>query len=208
MKTSESIFLRRKRLFWVIPVLAIAVLCIAFLAYTGQYYHAEESAYTALKSDESVTVTQTEYGWLFDGPSETDALIFYPGGKVEETAYAPLLHRLAEQGMDACLVQMSFRLAVFGVNKADRVMERHDYEHWYIGGHSLGGAMAASYAAAHGSKLSVQNYPAFLCLRHIQQSHWMKIPKHGSSTALKMACSIGQGWRTVRGIFQTTVRYM
>ena len=152
MKTSESKYRRSKRLFWVIPV--IAILCIVFLAYTGQYYHAEESAYTALKSDESVTVTQTEYGWLFDGPSETDALIFYPGGKVEETAYAPLLHRFAEQGMDACLVQMPFRLAVFGVNKADRVMERHDYERWYIGGHSLGGAMAASYAAAHGSKLS------------------------------------------------------
>ena len=154
MKTSERKYRRRKRLFLVIPVFAIAALCIAFLVYAEQYCHAEESAYAALKSDESVIVTQTEYGWLFDGPSETDALIFYPGGKVEETAYAPLLHRLAEQGMDACLVRMPFRLAVFGTNKADQVMKQHDYEHWYIGGHSLGGAMAASYAAAHGSQLS------------------------------------------------------
>ncbi len=138
----------------VIPVIVIAALCIAFLAYTEQYYHAEESAYTALKSDESVIVTQTEYGWLFDGPSETDAFIFYPGGKVEETAYAPLLHRLAKQGMDVSLVRMPFRLAVLGVNKADQVMEQHDYERWYIGGHSLGGAMAASYAATHSSQLS------------------------------------------------------
>ena len=138
----------------VIPVIVIAALCIAFLAYTEQYYHAEESAYAALKSDESVIVTQTEYGWLFDGPSETDAFIFYPGGKVEETAYAPLLHRLAKQGMDVSLVRMPFRLAVLGVNKADQVMEQHDYERWYIGGHSLGGAMAASYAATHSSQLS------------------------------------------------------
>ena len=145
--------MRKKRLL-LIPVFAIAVLCIAFLAYTQQYYHAEESARAALKSDESVIVTQKEYGWLFDGPSETDALIFYPGGKVEETAYAPLLHRLAEQGMDICLVRMPFRLAVFGANKADQVMEQHDYEHWYIGGHSLGGSMAASYAATHSSQLS------------------------------------------------------
>lgn len=130
------------------------MLCITFLIYTEQYYHAEESAHAALKSDESVTVMQKEYGWFFDGPSETDALIFYPGGKVEETAYAPLLHRLAEQGMDTCLVGMPFRLAVFGINKADQVMAQHDYEHWYIGGHSLGGAMAASYASTHAAQLS------------------------------------------------------
>ena len=79
-------------------------------------------------------------------------IIFYPGGKVEETAYAPLLHQLAGQGMDVCLVRMPFRLAVFGANKADQVMAQHDYTHWYIGGHSLGGVMAASYAAAHSSQ--------------------------------------------------------
>ena len=145
---------RRKRIMLLIPALAIAVLCIVFLIYTEQYYHAEVSAQAALQSDESVTVTQKDYGWLFDGPSEENAFIFYPGAKVEETAYAPLLHRLAEQGMDACLVRMPFRLAVFGANKADQVMKQHDYEHWYIGGHSLGGAMAASYAATHSSQLS------------------------------------------------------
>ena len=144
----------RKKTLLLIPVFAIAALCIAFLIYTEQYYRAEESALTALKSDESVIVTQKEYGWFFDGPSETDALIFYPGAKVEETAYAPLLHRLAEQGMDICLVRMPFRLAIFGANKADQAIAQHDYEHWYIGGHSLGGAMAASYAATHSSQLS------------------------------------------------------
>ena len=134
--------------------LTVIALCMIFLLYTRKYYHAEESAFSALTTDESVTVSRTEYGWLFDGPSETDALIFYPGGKVEETAYAPLLHRLAEEGMDVCLVRMPFRLAVFGVNKADEVMAESGYEHWYIGGHSLGGAMAASYAAGHGGRLS------------------------------------------------------
>jgi pimeloyl-ACP methyl ester carboxylesterase len=49
---------------------------------------------------------------------------------------------------------MPFRLAVFGVNRADQVMAQHDYGHWYIGGHSLGGAMAASYASTHNSQLS------------------------------------------------------
>lgn len=139
---------------WLIPIFVIFLSCVIFLIYAEQYYHSDEAANSALKSDETVTVIQTEYGWLFDGPSEEDALIFYPGGKVEETAYAPLLHHLAGQGMDVCLVRMPFRLSVFGVNKAAQVIKKHDYDHWYIGGHSLGGAMAANYAAANGEQLS------------------------------------------------------
>ena len=154
MKTSENKHgMRRKKLLF-IPLFVIVAMCIAFFVYVERYYHAEAYAHTALESDDSVTVGQMEYGWYFDGPSDTDALIFYPGAKVEETAYAPLLHRLAEQGMDVCLVRMPFRLAVFGANQADQVMKQHSYERWYIGGHSLGGAMAASYAAAHSSQLS------------------------------------------------------
>jgi len=145
---------QRKTQRWIIPAAVILVLCVVFLIYTGQYYHADESVNTALKSDDSVKVTQTEYGWLFDGPSETDAIIFYPGGKVEETAYAPMLHYLAGQGMDVCLVKMPFRLAVFDGNKAGQVMAQYDYAHWYIGGHSLGGVFAANYAAEHSSQLA------------------------------------------------------
>ena len=143
-----------KRRLWLIPIFVIVLVCAAFLIYAEQYYHSDAAALSALKSDETVTVTQTGYGWLFDGPSEDDALIFYPGGKVEETAYAPLLHQLAGEGMDVCLVRMPFRLAVFGADRAAQVMEQHDYARWYIGGHSLGGAMAAGYAAAHGDQLS------------------------------------------------------
>ena len=120
-----------------------------FLWYTGDYYHAEPEALAALESDGEVTVEKTEYGWLFDGPSGTDALIFYPGGKVEETAYAPFLHELAREGMDVLLVKMPFRLAVFSPNKAGRVMGLYEYDSWYIGGHSVGGAMAAVYASDH-----------------------------------------------------------
>ena len=133
MKTREKEVPVRKRRLWLIPVSVILLVCVAFLIYTGQYYHADETAHAALMSDETVTVTQTDYGWLFDGPSVEDALIFYPGGKVEETAYAPLLHRLAGQCMDVCLVRMPFRLAVFGSDKADQVMAQHDYARWYIG---------------------------------------------------------------------------
>ena len=162
-KKKKRDHIRTKRA-WLIPTFMIVLSCMLFLIYTEQYYHADDSAQAALKSDDTVRVVQTEYGWLFDGPSEADALIFYPGGKVEETAYAPLLHDLAGRGMDVCLVKMPFRLAVFGVYKADHVMTQYDYAHWYIGGHSLGGVMAASYAAEHSSQVKgvfmLAAYPA------------------------------------------------
>ena len=138
--------MRKKR--WIIPIVILFLIVLSFLLYTANYYRAAEEGRRALKSD-GVTVEKTGFGWRFDGPADDAALIFYPGAKVDEAAYAPLLHRLAESGVDVCLVKMPLHFAIFGADKADRVMERFGYQNWYIGGHSLGGVMAARYAAKH-----------------------------------------------------------
>ncbi len=137
---------KKKWLFWLLGMLLLLVL--AFLLYTVDYYRAGEGARRALESD-TVLVMETDYGWFFDGPSAEAALIFYPGAKVEETACAPLLHRLAAEGLDVCLVKMPLHLAFFGMNAADEIRASYDYAAWYIGGHSLGGAVAAIYASSH-----------------------------------------------------------
>ena len=49
---------------------------------------------------------------------------------------------------------MPCNLAVLDSNAADGIAEQYpDIETWFIGGHSLGGAMAASYAAGHSDEL-------------------------------------------------------
>lgn len=79
-------------------------------------------------------------------------LIFYPGGKVEYTAYAPLMHALADSGVLGVLVRMPLNLAVLDVNAANGIPKLYpQIERWYIGGHSLGGSMAASHAARNAS---------------------------------------------------------
>ena len=79
----------RRKLKWLIPLLILLVLAGGFLIYTGNYYHADGAALAALDPDTTVAVSRTDYGWHFDGPGEDAALIFYPGAKVEASAYAP-----------------------------------------------------------------------------------------------------------------------
>ena len=96
-----------------------------------------------------MSVARTDYGWLFDGPGTDAALIFYPGARVEETAYAPLLRRLAEKGTDVCLLRAPLHLAFFDMDRAESVRREYDYARCYVGGHSLGGACAAICASRH-----------------------------------------------------------
>ncbi len=80
-------------------------------------------------------------------------LIFYPGGRVEYQAYLPLLTKCAQKGFCCVLVKMPFDYAIFDIGAAGKVLKDHpEIEQWYIAGHSLGGAMAASYASRHTDK--------------------------------------------------------
>lgn len=102
-----------------------------------------------LSAGGAVAVSEIDDGFFLDGPGEGDALIFYPGAKVEAAAYIPLMYRLAEGGVDVFLIDMPCNVAVLGINRADDIPDTYNYEHWYIGGHSLGGAVSAIYAAKH-----------------------------------------------------------
>ena len=87
-----------RRVFLCLLAVLLAV-CIAFGIYVSDYYHADPAAEDALVSDDVVSVTEQNGNWVFAPESPTAGLIFYPGGKVENTAYAPLLHDLAEDGV-------------------------------------------------------------------------------------------------------------
>ena len=137
-------------------VLAAVLICAAaFAVYANIYYHAEPAAVQAMATDSSVSVYELRDGVTVFAPDEPSAgLILYPGGKVEHTAYAPLLRACAERGVLCVLIRMPFHLAVFNINGANGIPEQFpNIEHWYLGGHSLGGAMAASYAADHADEL-------------------------------------------------------
>ena len=140
-----------------VVIIAAVVVC-AGLFYVNDFYKATETATRAMLGSETVIVQETEDYYLFSenpaisyvGPADGKGIIFYPGGKVDEKAYAPLLLKLAEQGYDVYLVKMPAKLAIFGMNAAADIMEKEtQVEEWTMMGHSLGGAMAASFSAKH-----------------------------------------------------------
>lgn len=74
-------------------------------------------------------------------------LIIYPGGRVDWRSYAPLARAIAEEGYYVAIVPMPLSLAVLAPDKAAEVIaSRPAVRTWAIGGHSLGGAMAARFA--------------------------------------------------------------
>ncbi len=129
-------------------VLAIFAAAVACAIYLGDYYRADTESIGEFMPQ---VEWEEENGKIKVGnEGASRGFIFYPGGKVEYTAYIPLMQALSERGVFTVLVEMPFNLAVLDVNAADGIMDGYpEIDEWYIGGHSLGGSMAASYLASH-----------------------------------------------------------
>ena len=131
----------------------IALLAVIMMAYFADYYHASDTARQSLTSTPSVNVMETQRGYLFDGPGRNEkSVVFYPGVKVEEVAYAPLMQMVAERGVDCFLLHMPFNLALFGRGAAAQLADQYEYDEWYLAGHSLGGVVACSAAPSLGER--------------------------------------------------------
>jgi len=140
----------KRALIWLTSATLALLLIIGGCAlYVSDYYSADLDAIQAFSTENNVTKTIVSEKIITYGQSDSQlGFIFYPGGKVEHTSYEPLMMELASDGVFCILLKMPFNLAVLDVNAAEAVIDAYpDIDKWYIGGHSLGGSMAASYVA-------------------------------------------------------------
>lgn len=119
--------------------------------YLNDSYEASEHVKDILNENQTYEIVEKKNEEIAFIPNKPIAgFIFYPGGKVDYEAYVPLMDRLAQKNILCVLVHMPFNLAVLDVNRADGIIEEYtQVEDWYMGGHSLGGAMASSYIVEH-----------------------------------------------------------
>lgn len=116
------------------------------------------STYAALdvdikSADGNVRVEKIKEGFFIDGPGTRDALVFYPGAKVDCKAYVPLMTELSSKGIDCFILKMPMDLALFGQNKCEKIFKKYSYKNYFLGGHSLGGAVSTFYANRKPEKL-------------------------------------------------------
>ena len=134
-----------------LAVAALVVILAAAFVYRwqeGRLSVPTDRALAALESDASVLVSTNR--WLVFKPRAVPirmGLVFYPGAHCDPRGYAPALRALASQGYLVVAVPMPLYLAFLAPDRAADVMAAHpEVDDWVVAGHSLGGAMAASFA--------------------------------------------------------------
>lgn len=144
-----------------LSILLAAVCSIVLLIFAALYcyleifpYHAGNTvnAYAEVYTD--VRIEESDSNVIKISPvhdmDTAVGIVFYPGARVEYTAYIPLLAGIAKEGYTCYLIRMPFNLATLGSEKALRIIGSDpDISSWYISGHSAGGLAAMTFAEKH-----------------------------------------------------------
>lgn len=120
------------------------ILFVSFRIYVSDYYKADlpdkNTAGVTIETHENLTIIAPESN------GKNIGFVFYPGGKVQAESYIPLLSKIASQGITSVIVEMPYNLAVLNPSGGKKAVSYlSDVSTWYLGGHSLGGAMASNY---------------------------------------------------------------
>jgi len=141
---------RTRRIWGWALLLAPLFLALGFTVWASLAADPLPEAERAMVGDALVEVTSDR--WLVFRPNTSSrevGLILYPGGRVDPAAYAPAARAIAEKGYLVVIVPMPLNLAVMAPDRAAKVLTSfQEVQTWAIGGHSLGGSMAARFARA------------------------------------------------------------
>lgn len=127
---------------------------VGFVIWASDVSPAMPEAVTALQSNDNITVSNAG-GWIAFEPAMAQAtpqtgFIFYPGGRVTPEAYAPLARGVADAGYYSAIILSPLNLAILDTGGAQAVIDANpQIDRWVVGGHSLGGSVAAIYSASH-----------------------------------------------------------
>lgn len=132
-----------------VALLLLGAVWVVLLAWLRPFV-AVEPALAAMRSDDAVTVTEGATRYVLtpaDGGDGT-AVLFQPGARVDARAYAAVLRPLAEAGHTVVVAKQPLGIAFLATGAFDDARAAVDADRWVVGGHSLGGTVAAMAADA------------------------------------------------------------
>jgi len=172
----------RRATVWLVAIVVLAV--AAGSVYFGTPYHGTDAGVASVEQNPHATVTE-EGGTYTLEPADGNAsagLVFYPGARVHPDAYLASLGPLAgDANVTVVIPKMPLNLAVLDQGAASAHVTDRAVDSWYVGGHSLGGAMACRYAAENpGTVDGVVLYGAY-CDRDISGTELEALSVTGSA---------------------------
>jgi Alpha/beta hydrolase family len=133
------------------------VAAIAFVVWARSVHGPEPIAYESAMANPSIVIERRN-GFITIRPRSTHptvGLLFYPGARVAPEAYISKLAAISiAANIQIAIGRPRLNLAVFSIGQADEMRGTlSGVTRWYVGGHSLGGAMACLYASRHAARL-------------------------------------------------------
>jgi dienelactone hydrolase len=127
----------------------IAVLAlVAALAWLSPFaYQPGQAAEAGPTSDLTVTETNSTITMSPEGAPASKGLVFYPGARVDARAYQDILAPAVDAGNLVVILKEPLGLSLLDGNQARGAMaDNPGITTWAVGGHSLGGVAASSFA--------------------------------------------------------------
>jgi hypothetical protein len=145
----------RVRIAFAVPALAFGLLLTSWLVYARPLAAAPE-AVAVLRGGPTLRVNE-RITWFELVPDRrtragdpippTTGLVFVPGARIDPRAYARVLRPVAAAGYLVIVLKEPFGFALPTSQHPARVMALHpEIRYWAVGGHSLGGVLAAGFA--------------------------------------------------------------
>jgi predicted alpha/beta-hydrolase family hydrolase len=144
-----------------LAVRLVALGLVAGLAWLNPFPHQPSGAdgqTAGATTEDATSITLAPEG------NASAGLIFYAGARVDSHAYRDVLGPLANAGYLVVVLKVPLGIALLDTNQARGAMDRHSgITTWAVGGHSLGGVSASTFATANrdvSGLLLFASYPA------------------------------------------------
>lgn len=126
-------------------LITLSAILLIFLAASGYWQASHYQASPAAKEAAKVAVTSKQETTFKSKGQSKMTVVFYPGALVDPDAYSIWAKKLANAGYTVKIAHFPLDMAVLKAKAADSMTGKK--EKFVIGGHSMGGAMAARYAS-------------------------------------------------------------